>query len=168
MYTTPSVADIVDGVIASLMRDVMPELTSQKAVVALVMAQSLLEGIKQRVPIEQQLMASEHNQMTALYRQMARTVDSVRGEAADRIRQRAASLGALADLPVVPNFDDLSTAYRALSQGLVETLEELDALIRSGSAEAEAALQEMRTYLGPRTIAEFTTYFVGAGMAGRG
>jgi hypothetical protein len=168
MYTKPSVGDLIDGVIASLMNDVMPELTSQKAVVALVMTQSLLEGIKQRVPIEQQLMASEHNQMTALYRQMARTVDSVPGAAAERVRQRAASLGALADLPTIPNFDGLGTAYRALSQGLVETLEDLDALIRGGSSEAEDALQEMRTYLGPRTIAEFTTYFVGAGMAGRG
>ncbi len=168
MYTTPSVADMIDGVIASLMRDVMPELTSQKAVVALVMAKSLLEGIKQRVPLEQQLMASEHNQMTALYRQMARIVDSFPGDAAERIRERAATLGALADLPVIPNFDDLTAAYRTLSQGLVETLEDLDALIRGGSAEAEEALQEMRTYLGPRTISEFTTYFVGAGMAGRG
>ncbi len=168
MYTRPGVGDLIDGVIASLMRDVMPELTSQKAVVALVMAQSLLEGVKQRVPIEQQLMASEHNQMTALYREMAATLASAPGEAAERVRQRSAELGARADLPVMPAYDDLAAAYRELSQGLVDTLEDLDRLIRDGSQEAETALTQMRTYLGPRTIAEFTTYFVGAGMAGRG
>ena len=133
---------MIDGVIASLMRDVMPELTSQKAVVALVMAQSLLESVKQRVPIEQQLMASEHNQMTALYRQMARTVDSVSGAAAEPIAARTRRNPRRHSLtyPCIPNFDDLAPPTGTLSQGLVETLEDLDALIRDGSNEAEEAL----------------------------
>lgn len=168
MYTSPSIADVIDGVIASLNRDVIPELQSQKAVVAVIMMQTLLEGVKQRVPVEQQTMAAEHNQMTAVFRQMAQTIDGAAGPEADRVRERATTFGAYADLPQLPAFDDLTRAYRELSQGLVDSLEDLDVLIRNGNEEAETALQQMRTYLGPRTVADFTTYFVGAGMAGRG
>ncbi|MCZ2107997.1 MAG: hypothetical protein LC118_00235 [Dehalococcoidia bacterium] len=168
MYTSPSIAEVIDGVIASLNRDVMPELQSQKAAVAVIMMQTLLEGVKQRVPIEQQMMAAEHNQMTAVYREMAQSIGSATGPEAERIRARAATLGAYPDLPQIPAFDDLARAYRELSQGLVDSLDDLDRLIRAGNAGAEAALEQMRTYLGPRTIADFTTYFVGAGMAGRG
>jgi len=99
---------------------------------------------------------------------MAQTIGGAAGPEADRIRGRAATLGSYADLPQLPAFDDLTRAYRELSQGLVDSLEDLDVLIRNGNEDAEAALQQMRTYLGPRTIADFTTYFVGAGMAGRG
>lgn len=168
MYTKPSAADMIDGVLASLRNDVMPELTSQKAVVAVVMMQTLLEGVKQRIPVEQQIMAAEHNQMVGLYGQMASTIGAAPGAEADRIRERATTLGAIEALPVLPNYDDLQTAYRELSQGLVETLEDLDVLIQEGNADAETALLQMRTYLGPRVVADFTTYFVGAGMAGRG
>jgi hypothetical protein len=168
MYTKPGVADMIDGVLASLQRDIMPELQSQKAMVALVMAQALLEGVKQRVPVEQQIMATEHNQMTALYRRMAELIGDAPGAEAGRIRERARTLGSRADLPVPVAFDDLMQAYRDLSQGLVESLDDLDHLIRDGNDSTETALQAMRVYLGPRTIADFTTYFVGAGMAGRG
>ena len=168
MYTSPSIAEVIDGVIASLNRDVIPELQSQKAVVAVIMMQTLLEGVKQRVPIEQQTMAAEHNQMTALFRQMAETIGDAPGPEAARIRQRASTFGSYADLPQLPAFDALTGAYRDLSQGLVETLEDIDHLIRNGNDDAETALQQMRAYLGPRTIADFTTYVVGAGMAGRG
>lgn len=168
MFTSPSVAEIIDGVIVALNKDVMPQLQSQKAVVSLVMAQALLEQVKQRVPLEQQIMAAEHNQMTALYRQMAQTLSGAQGTAAERIRARAAELGAREDLPALPAFDDLARAYRELSAGLVATLEDLDALIQAGEPGGEEALTQMRGYIGPRTIADFTTYIVGAGMAGRG
>jgi soluble cytochrome b562 len=159
---------MIDGVIASLNRDIMPELTSQKAVVAVIMMQTLLEGVKQRIPVELQLMASEYNQMVALYRQMAATIGDSAGPAADRMRKRAVTLGARAEIPVVPAYDEMLTTYREFSEGLVETLDDLDALIQAGNARAEAALQEMRTYLGTRSVSELTTYLVGAGMAGRG
>lgn len=168
MYTKPSAADMIDGVLSTLMRDVMPELTSQKAVVAVVMAQALLENVKQRIPVEQQLMAAEHNQMIELFGRMAETAGAGDTAAAARIRGRGETLGQRDPLPALPAYGDLQDSYRELSQGLVETLIDLDTLITGGSEAAEAALQDMRGYLGPRTIAEFTTYFVGAGMAGRG
>lgn len=168
MYTKPGAADMIDGVLASLRNDIMPELTTQKAIVAVVMMQTLLEGVKQRIPVEQQIMAAEHNQMVALYGQMASTIGAAPGPEADRIRERATTLGAIEALPTLPNYDDLQAAYRELSEGLVATLEDLDVLIQQGSPGAEEALQQMRGYLGPRVVADFTTYFVGAGMAGRG
>ena len=168
MFTKPSPADMIDGVIASLNRDIMPELTSQKAVVAVIMMQTLLEGVKQRIPVELQLMATEHNQMVALCRQMAVTIGDSAGPAADRMRKRAATLGARAELPPVPAYEELMATYREFSEGLIETLDDLDTLIQAGNARAEAALQELRTYLGTRSVSELTTYMVGAGMAGRG
>ena len=168
MFTKPSPADMIDGVIASLNRDIMPELTSQKAVVAVIMMQTLLEGVKQRIPVELQLMATEHNQMVALCRQMAATIGDSAGPAADRMRKRAATLGARAELPPVPAYEELMATYREFSEGLIETLDDLDTLIQAGNARAEAALQELRTYLGTRSVSELTTYMVGAGMAGRG
>lgn len=168
MYTRPSPGDIIDGVIASLNRDIMPELTSQKAVVAVIMMQTLLEGVKQRVPVEVQLMAAEYNEMAALYRQMGATIAGSSGPAAEHIRNRAATLGARAELPTVPVYGELLAGYREFSEGLIATLDDLDVLIRSGDARGEAALQELRAYLGTRMASEFTTYVSGAGMAGRG
>lgn len=168
MYTRPRAADMIDGVLSTLLRDVMPELTSQKAVVAVIMAQALLENVKQRIPVEQQLMAAEHNQMIELYGRMASTIGAASGQEAERIRERGRTLGTREPVATIPAYTDLQDSYRELSAGLVETLRDLDPLIVAGNADAEAALQDMRGYLGPRTIAEFTTYFVGAGMAGRG
>jgi hypothetical protein len=168
MFTKPSPADMIDGVIASLNRDIIPELTSQKAVVAVIMMQALLEGVKQRIPVEVQLMAAEYNQMGALYRQMGSTIGDSADPAAERIRQRATTLGARAEMPAVPAYDDLLATYREFSEGLIATIDDLDALIVAGNARAEATLQELRGYLGNRTVSEFTTYLVGAGMAGRG
>jgi hypothetical protein len=168
MYTKPSAGDMIDGVLSTLMRDVLPELTSQKAVVAVVMAQALLENVKQRIPVEQQIMAAEHNQMVELFGRMAATAGGGDSPEAARIRDRGATLGQRQPVAAIPAYAELQDSYRELSDGLVDTLRDLDVLITAGSAAAEAALQDMRAYLGPRTVADFTTYFVGAGMAGRG
>jgi hypothetical protein len=68
----------------------------------------------------------------------------------------------------MPSWAELSGVYNELSQALVETLTDLDTLIRAGNPAAEQALLRVREHLGPRTAREFGTYMVSAGMVGRG
>jgi hypothetical protein len=167
MLTRPSACDLIEAVVVSLSNDVLPSVNSEKAQVVVVMMQAVLQTVMQRIPVEQQIMAAEQNQMTALFRDMAGLLGSAAGPEADRIRQRGNDLGSRPDLQV-PAYEDNAGGYRLLSQGLVEALEDLDALIRGGNKDAEAALPRMREYLGPRVATEFATNVAGAGMAGRG
>lgn len=167
MYTHPSSDEILEGCIISLQNDVLPHLTNQHAQVAVVMMQAVLQCARQRIPVEQQLMAAEYNQMTAVFRDVAALVESD-SEAGARLRGRAQACGSQAEIPVPPAFDDVVARYRELSDAVVDTLNDLDILIRAGDEQAQAALMRVRAYLGPRTAADFGTLVVGAGMAGRG
>ena len=51
MYTAPSPDDVLEGVIISLQNDVLPNLTNAKAQVSLVMAQALLQMLRQQWPL---------------------------------------------------------------------------------------------------------------------
>ncbi len=168
MYTVPSPGDLIESVMISLMKDVMPELQSQKAQVAVMMMQAILQSTRQAIPVYQQIMAQEHNQMTATFRDMADAIGKSAGPEADRIRGRAKELGGRPDMPALPAYDELASSYRELSTALVDTLSDLDVLIREGNSAAEEALGRMRQHLGPRAMRDFTTYVVGVGMAGRG
>lgn len=168
MYSRPSIDDVLDAVSISLVNDVMPNLTSEKAQTAVVMMQGLLQQAKQVVHVEQQMMAAEHNEMTATLRDVGAIVGESAGEEAERIRARAQELGNLPDIAPLPAWEDLNSAYFTLSKALVDTLYDLDALVRAGNSAGEQALLRLREHLGPRTAREFATYTVGAGMAGRG
>ncbi|HEX6032426.1 MAG TPA: hypothetical protein VFY90_13420 [Tepidiformaceae bacterium] len=168
MYSRPSIDDVLDAVSVSLMNDVMPNVTSEKAQTAVVMMQALLQQAKQVVHVEQQLMAAEHNEMTAALRNVGAIIGESAGAEADRIRGRAQQLGSIPDLAPLPAWEELSSAYQDLSQALVDTIDDLDGLIRVGNPVGEQALLRLREHLGPRTAREFGTYTVGAGMAGRG
>jgi hypothetical protein len=168
MYTTPSIADMVEGIIVSLNADILPELQSQKAQTCAIMMQTLLQCIAQLAPVQQQLMAAEHNEMAATLRDVAAIVGESSGAEAERIRQRAQTLGARPDTAPIPSYDEIATDHRELSQGLIETLDDLDGLIRGGNSTGEAALTRLRQHLGPRTVQEYGTFVVGQGMAGRG
>lgn len=168
MYTTPSIADMVEGILVSLNNDILPDLQSQKAQTCAIMMQTMLQCIAQLAPVQQQLMAAEHNDMTATLRDIAAIVGESGGEAAGRIRTRAQTLGARPDTTPIPTYDEIATDHRELSQGIVDTLDDLDELIRGGNETGEAALQRLRQHLGPRTLQEYATFVVGQGMAGRG
>jgi len=168
MYTTPSIGDMVEGILVSLNNDIVLELHSAKAQTCAVMMQTLLQCIAQLAPVQQQLMAAEHNEMTATFRDVAAIVGESSGAGADRIRERAQTLGALPDTAPIPSYEEIATDHRDLSQGLIATLDDLDELIRAGNTTGEAALQRLRQHLGPRTLQEYGTFVVGQGMAGRG
>jgi len=105
MYTTPSIQDMVEGIVVSLNADILPELQSQKAQTCAIMMQTLLQCIAQLAPVQQQLMAAEHNEMTATLRDVAAIVGESGGPEAERIRERAQTLGARPDTAPIPCFD---------------------------------------------------------------
>jgi len=168
MLTTPSIAEVIDGIQISLARDIMPEVKSANAQTCVVMIQALLQTIAQRVPVEQQLMAAELNEMTAALRDVAGLIGSSSGSAAESIRDRAKTLGGRPDVPPVPSFDEVNTTHRELSQAIVDSLADIDVLLRAGQSDAEPALARLRQHIAPRTLQEFGVYTIGAGMAGRG
>lgn len=168
MYTKPTIDHFLDAVSVCLTNDIMPDLQGEKAQVSLAMAQQLLQCAKQIAHVEQQLMAVEHNEMAEMFREVGAIVGESAGPEADRIRARATGLGGRDDIPALPSWEELSSAYNELSEGIIATLDDLDALITAGNPAGNEALQRLRAHLGSRTAREFGTYLVGAGMVGRG
>ncbi len=167
MYSTPSIADVIEGIQVSLQNDILPEVHSQNAQVAVVMIQALLQTIVQRYPVEQQLMAAEHNDMTQTLRDVAAIVNSP-SEAAIAIRKRGKSLGGRPDYAPIPGNAEIVEAHRELSQAIIDTITDLDTMLRDGDEVAGKALQRVRQHAAARTVQEFGIYTIGAGMAGRG
>ena len=168
MLTKPTSSDMIEGVMTALAKDVLPELASERAQVVVIMAQGVLQAVRQRIEVEQQAMAAEHNEMTALFREMAAALGETPGAEADRMRGRARDLGTRPDMPEVPSFATINGSYRELSLGLVDTMRDLDTLIGAGNSGAEKALAKARAYLGKRAAGDFATNVAGVGMAGRG
>ena len=100
MNTVPTVDDLLEGFIIALNNEIMPFLNNPKAVATAAMMQSLLQEIRQVLPVFDRTIAEEHNQMTQTLRDVAALLHGVSGEEADRIRSRASTLGALTDVPV--------------------------------------------------------------------
>lgn len=168
MLTTPSADDVLEGVIYTLQTDILPNVVTEKAQVEVVMIQAMLQMVRQVIPVFQQNVARECNEMHALYRDMGAIIGESAGEEADRMRARARDFGQRTDFPVIPSYEALVAEHNELSQGLVDCVRDLDAMARAGNEVAEKALQRMRAHLGPRILSDFGTMVVGAGMAGRG
>lgn len=171
MYSKPNIEDMLRAAMVSLSRDIAPALKSSQArsaEVCLAMVQSLLQGAIQRVGSERQDMVSDHNEMTALYRTLAERLQNSAGAAAERIRQRGADLGGRPDIPAPYPDQELAQAHRKLSDGLLETLLDVDQLFHSGDPSAEDALRLLRSHLALRSSREFHTLLVNPGsLAGR-
>ena len=84
---------MLEGVIISISTDIVPNLVNPKAHATAQMMQSILQGIRQLLPVYDQYLAEEHNQMMDVLRDVAATIGDSAGPAADRIRDRAATLG---------------------------------------------------------------------------
>jgi hypothetical protein len=106
--------------------------------------------------------------MTRVLRETAAVLGSVNGPEADRIRERAATLGSKADVPMPPDQEPIRAAHRELGYALQDCITDLDVLQRAGHSEADAALQVIRGHLMGRIVRDTETITAGAGMAGRG
>ena len=160
--------DMLAGVIVSLDQDILPDLASPKAQATAAMMQQVLQAVRQMLPVYDQRLAEEHNAMTQTLRDGAAALANTTGAAADRIRDRAATLGALDDRTVPTDRAEVMAAHRELGHGLEATMLELDELQRAGESAADDALHIVRGHLGPRFIRDVDTLLVGDGFVGRG
>lgn len=168
MNTSPSVDDLLEGFIVALQNEIIPHLGNAKSVATAMMMQSLVQQVRQVLPMLDSTIAHEHNAMTRTLRDVAAVLGDVAGPEADRIRGRAATLGAMADVAAPPDQAPVREAHQRLGAGLQETISDLDTLQRAGHASADAALQRLREYLMPTILQNVAAISVGSGMLGRG
>lgn len=168
MNTVPSVDDLLEGFIIALNNEIMPFLNNPKAVATAAMMQSLLQEVRQVLPIFDVTIAEEHNQMTRTLRDVAAVLGDASGPEADRIRDRASTLGAQADVAIPTDQSPVRTAHAALGYALQDTIADLDVLQRAGNTSADAALNTLRSFLMPTIANHVSAISVGGGMVGRG
>ncbi len=159
---------MLEGVLISISTDIIPNVVNPKAHASAQMMQSIIQGIRQLLPVYDQYLAEEHNQMMAVLRQIAEQLDGTTGEAADRIRERATTLGAGDEVPIPLGRDVVMAAHRELGSSLQATLADLDELQRNGDADADAGLDILRGHMGPRLVRDVQTFLVGDALLGRG
>jgi uncharacterized protein YbjQ (UPF0145 family) len=171
--TSPSIDQMLEGVLISISTDIVPNLVNPKAHASAQMMQSIIQGIRQLLPVYDQYLAEEHNQMMALLRDVAARFDGTPGEAADRIRERASTLGAGAEVPIPLDREAVMAAHRELGFALQATMIDIDELQRADAgadlaATADDALELIREHMGPRLVRDVQTFLVGDALLGRG
>jgi len=159
---------MLEGVLISINSDIIPNLVNPKAHASAQMMQSIIQGIRQLLPVYDQYLAEEHNEMMEVLRRVADTIDGSTGSATDRIRERANTLGAGDEVPIPLEREVVMAAHRELGFSLQATMIDLDELQREGNADADAALDVVRGHLGPRLVRDVQTFLVGDALLGRG
>ena len=159
---------MLEGVLISISTDIIPNVVNPKAHASAQMMQSIIQGIRQILPVYDQYLAEEHNQMLVVLRDVAAVIGAADGPAADRIRARAASLGNGAEVPIPADRDVVMAAHRELGFALQETMIDLDELQRADDANASAGLDLVREHMGPRIMRDVQTVLVGDALLGRG
>lgn len=171
MNSNPGIDGILEGVIIAIGNELMPYLSNEKAQATAAMMQSLLQGVRQMAPAYDTCLIEEHNDMTATLRKMAEALRGVPGQEADHIREQAATLGQLPDLPIPPERAKVESAHLELGRALEASISELDVLQRAGgpnSTAADEALNAIRSHLAPRYLRDFQLISIAGGMLGRG
>jgi hypothetical protein len=168
MMTNPSLDDLLEGLIVSLENEIMPHVGSPKAYTMCQMVQSLIQEVRQAMPVYDTYIAQEHNQMTQVLRDVAAALGDTTGPEADRIRQTANTLGAKADVPMPADQVPIRAAHQELGYALQDCITDLDVLQRAGNGRADTALQSIRAHLLPRIVRDVETLTIAGGMAGRG
>ena len=166
--TNPTLDDLLEGLIVSLQNEIMPHVSSPKAHVMCQMVQSLIQEVRQVLPVYDTYIAQEHNEMTQVLRDVAAALGDSTGPEADRIRTRVTTLGALANVPMPANQEPIRAAHRELSFALQDCITDLDVLQRAGNTRADTALQSIRAHILPRIVRDVETLTIAGGMAGRG
>lgn len=167
MISSPSVDQILEGVLMSIEDEIVPSLDNPKAHATAQMIQSLLQGVRQLLPVLDQQLVDEHNDMIRTFREAAEALGDATGPAADRMRERCATLGAKSELPPPMDRAAALAAYDELSRGLEASFRDLDELQRAGVESADASLQVIRGHLTPRYLRDVAAIQVGEGFVGR-
>jgi hypothetical protein len=159
---------MLEGVLISISTDILPNVVNPKAAASAQMMQSVIQGIRQLLPVYDQYLAEEHNQMMGVLRDVARAIDGSSGAAADRIRERAATLGQGDEIPIPPDREAVMAAHRQLGLALQQSMIDLDELQRAGDTGADQGLEMVREHMGPRIMRDVQTFLVGDALLGRG
>jgi len=159
---------MLEGVLISISADIIPNVVNPKAHASAQMMQSIIQGIRQLLPVYDQCLAEEHNQMMEVLRDVAERLGATSGDAADRIRERASTLGAGDEVPIPLDRDVVMAAHLELGTALQATMIDLDELQRDGNADADAGLEIVRGHMGPRLVRDVQTFLVGDALLGRG
>jgi hypothetical protein len=168
MYTAPSLDDLLAGLQIALQDELMPYLSNTKAVATAAMMQSVLQELRQVLPVYDQYLVEEHNAMLEVLHEAAEALGDTPGAAADAVRARSAANASRPWLAPPPRRSTLTDAHRELSAALVDTVVDLDVLQRGGDPRADEALALIRAHLGPRLVRDAATLVAGIGMVGRG
>lgn len=168
MNTSPSNDELIEGVILALQDEIVPHLANPKALATIQMMQSLLQGVRQTMPIVDAYLVDEHNDMITTLRNTADALGDVEGPPADRIRERSATLGQREPLPAPPDGIELVAAHQELSKAIESTFRDLDEMQRADVAAADEAIQVVRAHLTPRYVRQVEAFSVGDGFVGRG
>ena len=168
MITSPSIDDMLEGVVVALETDILPSLSDPKAQASVQMMQSLLQGVRQLLPVYASSLVDEHNSMNEALRNAAASLASIESPAADRIRERAQTLGAADDLPPPADQEATIAAHRARGEAVRDCLYDLDELQRDGVSEADESLTILRAMLTPHYLTYMGTFPMQGGMLGRG
>jgi len=167
MITSPSIDQILEGVLIALDEEIVPAVGSPKALATIQMIQSMLQGVRQTLPVMDAQLVDEHNDMIRTLRDTATALGDATGAAADRVRERAVTLGARDGVPQPPDRDALIAAHLELGEALEATFLDLDELQRAGVGSADEAVQVVRGHFAPRFIRDVETFCVGDGFVGR-
>jgi hypothetical protein len=171
MNASPGIDGLLEGIMVGLGNEIMPFLNNEKALATAAMMQSILQGVRQSFPIYLAALVEEHNSMTSTLREVGATLSHAQGAESDRIKDRAATLGQLLDLPTPVALEETLRAHTELSKALESTIGDLDVIQRSGSADAaaaDAALNAIRAHLAPRYLRDHLSIVAGSGFLGRG
>ena len=104
--------------------------------------------------------------MLEVLRNVAGAIDGSSAETADRIRERAATLGAGDEVPIPLDREVVMAAHRELGLALQATMIDLDELRRAGNADAAAGLEIVRARTGWRQVRDVQTFLVGDALLG--
>jgi len=159
---------MLEGVLISISTDIIPNVVNPKAQATAQMMQSIIQGIRQLLPEYDQYVAEEHNQMMEVLRNVAVAIDGSSGEAADRIRERAMTLGAGDEVPIPLEREAVMAAHCELGLALQATMIDLDELQRAGNSDGDGGLEIVRAHMGPRLVRDVQTFLVGDALLGRG
>lgn len=169
MFANPTSGDVIQAMRDSLMKDLMPELQTDRARVTLMMIDTMLVSLQRRIPVEQQWMADECNRMSAILGTIAGTLAHEAGPIASEIRSLVSALPPAPDFPAIPAFEAINSAYRDISRTFTEIVGHLSDLAGHGSTAADALLGEARAYINLRVQRDMAGFFaMDAGMVGRG
>lgn len=168
MNTNPSVDTILEGFQFALQEEIIPFLANPKAQATAAMMQSLVQELRQLLPVYDTYVAEEHNAMIGVFKECASALDGVTGETAERIRERAVKWGARAEVPLPQAQDPIREAHRSMSLEIQSTIADLDVLQRAGESRADVALNIVRAHLAPRVVRDVATVSLEGGFVGRG